>query len=244
MTAQELIYRAVGEPHEHELEDYLGRCACCGQDIEKGVRLKKVVSSAFTGWSEFQGDYVCEACAHLLGGELATKLRRTSFVATPNEIITFKNTELARYLFKPPKPPFVFCVTTSFKKHNAYRAVLNYSRDDFVIRWEDNTVHFSRKSSAPIFASMLRLYYAGFSKQELINGNYSFKRIMDFGIEAWHQEEKIMSDWRGTLVFELLVHALSNAKREVYQKAKKEARRNDGGSRKGGQAALFDLAAH
>jgi len=244
LTPQELIYHAAGEPHKHKLENYHGTCACCGRSIERGIKLKKVVSSAFTGWSEFRGDYVCEACAHLLGGELATNLRKTSFIATTMRLIPFKNTDLAHYLFCPPDPPFVFCITTSFKKHNAYRAVLNYSREKYTIRWEDNIVDFERNVLAPIFASMVRLYYAGFSKQEIEVGHISFKRVMDFGIHAWRREESIIAPFRGSLVFGLLIHALPSAKREMYRKLKKEARNDDRGSRKGSQAALFGLAAH
>jgi hypothetical protein len=245
MYPTELIYHALGKPEVENLEPHEGVCAICGKPITEGVKISKVVSGTFTNWNELavpSSQYACKECALMFQGEYSKQLRRSSFVATAKEVIFFKNSDLAQYLFSPPQPPFVFAVTTSFKKHNAFRSFVSYSKDKFLIRYEDAVVIFDRLHALRVFRAMIKLYYGGFTKSEIELGNYSFKRMMDYGNECLQLEEELSIE-RGSPLFDLLITALPAQRRENFMKIQR-GKKNERKTRKGGQASLLDLAAN
>ena len=248
MKATELIYHAFGNPPV-ETEPAEGKCMVCGKNISEGIPWKKVIGSSFTNWDEFKSKsstYVCRECAvTLMTGEIATQLRRSSFIVTEKGIEFFKNSDLAAKLFTPPKPPFIFCVTFSFKKHNAFHSVIAYSRDLYSIRQEDKLIYFDRKKAAKTFRSMVRLYYGGFTKQEILTNSYHPKRILNYGIDEFEKEEAVLYFERGSELFELLAAALPSARRENYLKIlKRREKDGNGKSRKSSQTALFGMETH
>jgi hypothetical protein len=95
-------------------------------------------------------------------------MRRSSFITTEEGIDYFKNSELFKKLFAVKLIPFTFCVTYSFKKLNSFRAVLNYSNEEYYIRQEDNLILFKVKECKEVFTLMLKLYMNGFTKKEIL----------------------------------------------------------------------------
>lgn len=255
MTATELIYQAFGSPPV-DTEPNSGRCMVCGKEITEGVPWKKVVGGSFTNWDEFMSPsstHVCKECAvTLMTGDIATQLRRSSFIVTEQGVEFFPNSDLAAKIFNPPEPPFIFCVTFSFKKHNAFHSMISFSRDRYHIRQENQLIDIELDKARKLFAAMTRFYYGGFTKQEIQNEEYHPKRIMDFGLFKFEELETILSFERGSPLFELLIAALPSARREHYLKTlkdrEKEGKRNasssNGNKRKGGQVDLFGLEAH
>lgn len=241
MNAQWLIYTALNIQNKLPLVDLEGEhCAVCGIEIERGIKASKVLSDSFTNHDEIRGEYVCEACANLFKSEEATKLRRSSFVANPSGVKFFHNSELSKHLFSPPDPPFVFCYTTSFKKHNAFRAVLNFSKDHYVVTWEDRKVEFDRKEAGKIFKILVQLYTLGFTKTELETGNLSLSKLTKFP-EAFFAYESVRPYLR-TSLFELLVNAIPAGLKDIKRRGERGCVESRG--KAGGQAGLFDLEKH
>ncbi len=249
MHATHLVYEAVGRPPvENETTVPEGtRCKLCGITITNGVPDKEVFGISFNNRDIFRynSKYLCTACTHAF----ERPYRSTSFFASRDEYRPFKNEAMWRALLNPPTPPFTVCVTESYKKHNLIRAAVNYSADRYMIRFEEKSVVFDHDKAVMMMRVVAVLYFNGFSRVEIQNGCQNYKKIIEYGIEAYHEFEKQLAEWRGDDLLEVIILGLSTNKRECYQAAKKK-RLDSGGAtnaRKGkrsGQATLFDMETH
>jgi len=204
----ELIYRAAGSP-PIETEPADGICAVCGKEISEGIPIKRVVSSSFTDWNflaDMTASYVCAACTWCIK---EPKMRRSQYIATENELLYFKREDIEKYFFEPPEPPFVFFVTSSYKKHGSFRARVNDSRHLFYIQFEDRQILFSPNKYRELFNTMKRMYSVFNKMKEIAKGDYIQKRVMSYGLPNWRADEEILKQYRGSQVFELLLYALN-----------------------------------
>lgn len=217
MYPTHLIYQALGKP-KIESEAYKGICAFCGMEIETGMPLKQAVSDTFTNFdllTNRNASHVCECCYACLKD---TRLRRMNFIATEQRITFFKRNEIERWLFNPPAVPFVIAITESMKKHNSFKARVNYSPRLFYVQKEDEQILFSPNKYKEIFESMNRLY-STFSKTAIATGEYQMNFIIKYGLNKFKRDEAIIRDARGTQQFELLLFAM-NMNEENLKKLK------------------------
>lgn len=220
IRATELIYRAAGSPTVDAIPA-TGRCVVCGKEISEGVPIKKVVSSSFTDWNilaDMTATHVCKACKWCIK---EPKMRRSQYIALRNELIYFKRDDIEKYLFDPPDPPFVFFVTSSYKKHGSFRARVNNSQKLFYIQFEDRQILFSPSKYKDLFGLMKRMYLVFNKVQEIGKGNYIQKRVFEYGLKQWQRDETVLKQYRGSQVFELLLYALN----------KPEEAKNKGGTK-------------
>lgn len=148
---------------------------------------------------------------------MCNRLRFTNFTATEYELCEFKRDGIIEHLLNPPEPPFVFCITRSYKKQNAIRARVNYSKEQFHVRIEDEELLFEPVKALPIHADLKSLL-GTFSKTEIALGNYRPKRIESFGMNDLLTIEQRISKWRGHPMFELLLYALTDQKQRKEEK--------------------------
>jgi CRISPR type IV-associated protein Csf1 len=66
-------------------------------------------------------------------------------------IIYFKQADLAEWIFKEKKLPFVMGVTFSYKKHNAFRCIINYSNEEFCIRQEEKLIEIKKGEAKKLY---------------------------------------------------------------------------------------------
>lgn len=253
MTVQEMIFQASGEENEHANITEIAEnesCILCGKNITEGIGRKKIIGSNFNQRDELRaGKYICVPCANIMKGDLATQLRRSSFLVEEGRIFYFKIQQASRIVFQPHVVPFVLCITTSYKKHNAFRAVINYSDDDFIVRWEDRLINFNRQEATELHKIITKLYYGGFTKVEIRLGAFPSHRVNKFGIFRFEGlYEKIKDYFNTDLIDFLTVIANSTARAEytkiMKRKEKENANRNQQARREGGQAALFSMEKH
>ncbi len=228
MYPTHLIYQALGNP-QVETEQCKGICAFCGTEVHDGIPLEKSVSDTFTNFdllTDRTASHVCRCCYACLK---EPKLRRMNFIATEQGITYFKRDELEKWLFNPSLAPFVFAVTESMKKHNSFKARVNYSQKLFYVQKEDTQILFSPSKYKPIFEAMKRLYRS-FSKTAIGSGDYQQNFIKKYGLREFMQDEAIIKDERGSMQFELLLFAMNmseeNLKKFKERKAKQEAKEN------------------
>lgn len=249
MTVQEFIYTAGGIPHEHDTDkvtDIDDECILCGKQITCGIQQKKIIGTNFSQRDELRkGDYICEPCAHVMKGDFAIQLRRASFLVSEGRIFYFKIQQASDVIFHRHETPFVLCITTSYKKHNAFRAILNYSDEEFVIRWEDRIVNFNRKEAAELYKFVVKLYYGGFTKDEIRTGNFPVHRMQKYGV-GFVKAYEVIQNYIGSDLLDLLTEIAPSIRRQQYQKIMKKRSKKNGDNntkrgRTGGQAALFPL---
>lgn len=97
-------------------------CPCCGLPQTNGIPMKKLVSSNFTDWN-VTGDYICPDCLPLVS------LYPYSYVKDPDGIRLLNVRQLKAELTRKQKPPFLFVISTSQKKHLWFRSKWNYTPD-------------------------------------------------------------------------------------------------------------------
>lgn len=217
MYATDLIYNSIRASVDNVVS-IDGICAVCGKRITEGISIKKVVSGTFTDWNilaNITSDYVCCACTWCIK---EPRMRRSQWIATKDELKFFKRDDIGIYLFSPPETPFVFFITATYKKHGSFRARVNGSRDLFYIQFEDRQVLFSPNRYKELWAVMNRMYRTFNKTSEIGRGDYIQKRVFEYGIDKWRNDEEMLKQYRGTQVFELLLYALNKQEEDKKKK--------------------------
>ncbi len=153
------------QPEEIEFD-----CPICNCHVKAGVRTKNIVSSNFTDWA-YVGDYVCESCADLFS------LYFYNYVANPDGIRLLNVRELRDQLVVPQKPPFLFVITTSQKKHLFYKAVWNHTSSPFAVNLEAETIYTTPKRMRALFDFVECLQTLGCGKGQLKRGEITFSAL-------------------------------------------------------------------
>lgn len=150
-------------PHtEMELD-----CPICKRRVSAGIRTKDIVSSNFTDWA-YVGEYVCPDCADLFS------LYFYSYVVDPDGIHLYNVRELRDQLTTPQKPPFLFVITTSQKKHLFYRSTWNHDSSRFAVNLETETIYTTPKRMRELFDFVECLLTLGCTKDALKSGSVPF----------------------------------------------------------------------
>lgn len=202
---------------EKDMEEHAGQCFLCGEPMTQGMKLKKVFSNVFTDWNTAKnpaGTHVCPACCFSI---LTTKerygLRTFSNVANEERLWLPNRVEMREFLLQPPDPPFVINMAVSQKKHIAFKGEVNYSRDIFTVMYEEMPVLIDRKEFTRLLELVEHLLY-GFTKTEIITGDYNQKRILDFGIEAWEAFDERVKPYRGNPLLDVVMFVAQKVESE------------------------------
>jgi len=193
---------------QKDMEPHEGHCFLCGEPMTHGIKLKKIFSNVFTDWNiaKCRGEtHVCPACCFSI---LTTKerygLRTFSNVANEERLWLPNRVEMREFLLQPPDPPFVINLAVSQKKHIAFKGEVNYSRDIFIVMYEEMPVLIVRKEFARLLELVEHFLY-GFTKTEITTGEYNQKRILNFGIEAWEHFEERVKTYRGNPILDVVM---------------------------------------
>lgn len=156
---------------EHQV-DFV--CPICRTVSQRGCRIKDIVSSSFTDWA-YVGEYVCPSCADLFS------LYFYSYLVDGTGIKILNVREIRDQLCTPQKPPFLFCITTSRKKHLFYRAKWNSRSDAFAVNLETETIYTTPERMRELFDLVECLQTLGASKTRLKDGDIPYQVLNLFG---------------------------------------------------------------
>lgn len=111
MSFSEMYCKATQqEPEQGELT---GTCSMCGKHTNTGF--KKKFSGNFTSAEYIStGEVLCPECKIVSNN--SNNLRRTMFILTENEFITFKKKEAKEQVFNLPNKPFYIYLTKTWQK--------------------------------------------------------------------------------------------------------------------------------
>lgn len=207
MTNTELISKHL-ELIETKQAEQAENCCLCGAKTKLYLPVKKVLSEKFTDQDRFltNSKIVCQKCATCIK---EPKLRRSCFYASEEALVYFKKEELERVVFEDIKKismPFVFCITESYKKHNSFKARLNYDPNLFYIQFEDTEFIFPATKVIGLYAELKKAYNF-FTKAELLSGDYK-KAKGDITIEQIMSWEQLFNKHRGKMYFNFLIMML------------------------------------
>lgn len=151
-------------------------CPICKRRAATGVRTKDIVSSNFTDWA-YVGEHVCPDCADLFS------LYFYSYVVDPEGIHLYNVRELRDQLKTPKKPPFLFVITTSQKKHLFYRSIWNHDSARFAVNLETETIYTTPERMRHLFDFVECLQTLGASKESMKQGEIPFQVLQKTGFE-------------------------------------------------------------
>jgi hypothetical protein len=220
MQITEHIYNSLGRP-DISSDECLGPCCLCGG--EGTLDRKAFIKEGFTNYDyllALDSPAICQACAACLSER---NLRARSWVALPAGLILIKRENIWGWLFgmQSQSIPFAMYVTTSHKKHGSFKARVNHSWGCFYVQFEEIGVEFcpdELREPAPIIQEMYaaapgedrkKQPQSNFTKNEIRTGEYKQYRIMSYGFEKWRDQETVLSRYRGTPVWGLLIFALN-----------------------------------
>lgn len=204
-----------------------GCCCVCGKNTECGFKTQKFIKAArFTNWDllcDINSNVICEHCAACMK---EPKLRRSSFVASSAGIVYMQKNDIEKVIFNLKnyvENEFVVCITRSFKKHNSFRARVNFDTNKFYIREEDDEYFFDVKKLSEVYATVNELYLY-YNKDEIKIGNYNQYQIKKYlGIDKTLELDDKIKDFRGSRQFDLLLHILNSEERnEIIKKRLQE----------------------
>lgn len=225
-----LISRHLDFSKLDNVEDVDTICLFTGQKITKGIHRKHVIKSTFTDleFLKFDSDYVSLDVASTMTNILPGKtrpvsLRNYSFLAIEKELKLLKNSELLPFLVAPPEPPFFFCISFNNKKHLAFKAKLNFSRENFLITTDIGDCLIEKSKVEEILPVIQKWYTVisekadtkaeptYFTKDEILKGSKNYKRIESYP-GNYFQEDQFIQKYRGTMLLKILVHCLIKTK--------------------------------
>lgn len=125
------------------------------------------------------GDYVCEQCADLFS------LYFYNYIVDPDGIRLYNVRELRDQLIKPQKPPFLFVITTTQKKHLFYRSQWNYTADRFAVNLETETIYTTPDRMRVLFDFVECLLTLGCNKDQLKQGQIKQETAQIFGRKVY-----------------------------------------------------------
>lgn len=139
-------------------------CDICSKQITNGVKIKDAVSGHFTDWSYFENGLICETCSQLFS------IYPYSYIVSVGEIELINVRQIRDKIINSDtiKPPFMFCISTSQKKHLFYRARFNYnSGTPFAVNLETETIMTTVERQRILFNFVENLQTLGCTKEML-----------------------------------------------------------------------------
>lgn len=205
-------------------------CAFTGDRITEGVLLSDLIKKTFTDHEliRFNSEYASVDIALLMEMVIPAEkglnsLRNYSFYASDKKLVLLKREETLPLLFSIPDKAFQVGITYSNKKHIAYKAPVNFDRDEYKIITDRGMVVFERKTAQAIFTLAQKWYSVvpakaetkvqptWFTKEQIRGAAPSVKQITEYGTEAYLNENRDLEKYRGTALFELIVNFLKKA---------------------------------
>jgi CRISPR type IV-associated protein Csf1 len=190
---------------EYPVEAIEYTCPICHISRQKGIQIKKIVSSNFTDWA-YVGEHVCTECSKLFS------LYFYSYIVNPDGIRLLNVRQLRDELCKRQTPPFRFIITTSQKKHLFYRSVINNNSDRFAVNLETETIYTTVERMKFLFDFVELLQTLGASKKAMQNGEISFQILQKVGFKPLDILQNEMTNSR-----EIQIPLFCGQKREITE---------------------------
>jgi hypothetical protein len=120
------------------------------------------------------------------------------------EVFNLPTRELTRkWIVNPPEPPFTICIAVSGQKHTYPFSQISYSQDLIPITFEKTIINWRKddKFYLNLFEEFMSL---GFSKTEIVSGDYSPIKLTSIDVDAFLAKDKYLAIVRNTSLMDLL----------------------------------------
>ena len=205
------------------------RCCLCNTS-GFGFKKKNMLPSIFADSAYLNAsDEICVYCVACLGkGQQRNEwIRAYSFIATEESLRLLKREHIWKEIFDAPQSPFVFGVTYGHKKHISFKAPVCLSNKQYQIQTDNGRIDIDL-NNIHLLTTLIQKWYSirkdakqeatWFTKNEILTGSSNFKRIEEYGIDDYFQENAIIKSFRNTALLELLCFALNKGSMSKRQR--------------------------
>ena len=200
---------ATGKVIEYSVPDFQDvpdeRCwMCAGVTNGQGLLVADRITEMFSDvhlmrWKESKS--LCMACAGL---QKQRPFRLYSMLATEDGVRHLARASWAEILTNPPEPPWAACLAVSGQKHLFYKTQVNYQNKIVYVQMEDLGIRFDPGELAVLLGAVENLYRI-FTKDEISTGYYSSRRVLQYGMREFEQDEWHVKHYRGERLLNLAV---------------------------------------
>jgi len=191
-------------------------CWLCGGDTGgRGMLRKNAIRKTFTNTPDARAadsSSVCVACSWILEQKL---LRNYSLLVLDGLLEHPSRERIRDIVISPPdRFPWMLCIAVSGQKHLSFFGHVNLSRRDMRIYMENMTIPLPAGGLGHLIEPVEKLYNGGFSKAEILSGDYRQDRILKFGLQAWRELVEQLAPVRGSRQYELAVFVAQKREEE------------------------------
>lgn len=207
-TSQEKRMIELLDPVEHEKRTECNcHCYLCGEFTEYGIPKKKLLPSTFNDHDkakEINSDYVCDACSFMIltNPNRRQAIRWFNYVAS-DKLVICNRKQLRDVLLNPPEPPFVICITISQKKHLLWYLKTSYSRENFFVTMETETIQVNKSLIKEMIYFVENLYNKGITKDQILNNTIPYGKL---SIDEWKIAYEKIKEYKLHRQFELSIY--------------------------------------
>lgn len=112
---------------------------------------------------------------------------------------------LRQWLVNPPTPPFTIAIAESGQKHILFLARPGYSRDQFPVQFEMDTVIVDRHLFVNYLGNVEQLMLLGATKTEILTGQYKSQFLLS-NLNSYSDLDKLIETIRGSRLLELVLY--------------------------------------
>lgn len=228
MTGVELISIGLSNEGSLNVDRVKTICSFTGKAIERGVKLKNVISSNFTdiAFIRYDSGYCCvelAKCMAPISKESKASLRNYSFFATKSGIVLLNKDNLQEVVLSEKQTPFVLAVSYNGKKHISYKTSPQYDSDNFTVFTDVGEVYLRKTELLEILPIIKRWYSiipgkeesttqpTNFTKDEILSGIVQDHKVEKYGAIKFFEENAILEKYRAGTLLNLLVHILKKS---------------------------------
>ncbi|MBT9158986.1 MAG: hypothetical protein DDT26_00235 [Dehalococcoidia bacterium] len=119
-----------------------------------------------------------------------------------------RRAEIRGWLLDPPEPPFIIAIAESGQKHILPWAQTGHDRDYFPVQFELDCIWLKRQEFTTLLARFETLRGLGFTKTELVSGNYRSETLLQAIRDHphWVEHDHALAAVRGSRLLDLVAH--------------------------------------
>lgn len=204
------------------------RCWMCGGLTQgRGMLVADRITEMFSDihlmrWKESRS--LCEGCAAL---QSQKPFRLYSSLITEGGVRHVARATWAEVLPNPPEPPWTACLAVSGQKHLFFKTQVNRQNSLVYVQMEDLGIRFDPAELRDLLEVVERLYTV-FAKDEILNGDYSSRRVQQYGISEFERDDWYVAKYRGERLLQLAVWiARKDEEARTARLAETEARQKE-----------------
>ncbi len=209
MKNRKTISEAIKRNKEATVKVKRTMVTSCGYCQEENIECYYIFGPNTPHYPILSNKFLCEDCCRVF----SDYYRKKSFYITEEEVKLIKQNEIADIL-RNIKVPSILSFTESNKIARLPYSVMNYSKRDYILRCDKESVHFNLFEDVPLMDYLEGLYNDfSLTKKELLTGDLKDKKRKEMGVNNIIKFLEKTEKLRGSYKYKILINFIN--KKEI-----------------------------